>query len=223
MGYAGKVRLQDEARNLRSQGKSIKNIQQQLGVSKSSISLWVRDVILTQEQINTLYLNKKTGGFRGCLIAADHKRSKRLVETQAALEQGKKEVGKLLGRERFLVGIALYFAEGNKKGKNVAFTNSDDRAIKFMVLWFREFCKVEEAKFRVSLYIHNDLNEGKAKLYWSSLLNIPLTHFTKSYVVENNPNRLRHTRNENGVCRVTIHSISLLRKILGWISGIFEI
>ena len=59
MGYAGKLKLRLEAKSLRKKGLSIKVIQQRLGVSRSSVSRWVRDVQLTKTQLEKLYLNEK--------------------------------------------------------------------------------------------------------------------------------------------------------------------
>ena len=47
MGYRGKVRERDEARRLRAQSKTLQQIADELKVSKSSVSLWVRDVPFT--------------------------------------------------------------------------------------------------------------------------------------------------------------------------------
>ncbi len=47
MGYRGKVVEQERARELRAEGKTLLEIATELGVSKSSVSLWVRDVVFT--------------------------------------------------------------------------------------------------------------------------------------------------------------------------------
>ena len=44
MGYGGKVVEQQRARELRAQAWTRQDIATELGVSKSSVSLWVRDV-----------------------------------------------------------------------------------------------------------------------------------------------------------------------------------
>ncbi len=44
MGYGGKVEEQQRARELRAQSWTLLDIANELGVSKSSVSLWVRDV-----------------------------------------------------------------------------------------------------------------------------------------------------------------------------------
>jgi len=47
VGYRGKVKEQERARALRAQNRTLADIAELLGVSKSSVSLWVRDVPFT--------------------------------------------------------------------------------------------------------------------------------------------------------------------------------
>ena len=44
MGYRGKVELKEKARLMRAEGRTLHDIATTLGVAKSSVSLWVRDV-----------------------------------------------------------------------------------------------------------------------------------------------------------------------------------
>ncbi len=222
MGYSGKLDLKMKARSLRKKGLSIKDIQKKLKISRSSASIWVRDVKLTKKQFNKLYLNRKTGALKGCIIAAKNKIKAREKSVKMLGEEGKKEVGRLSKRDEFIIGVALYFAEGEKRDGGVSFSNSDPRAIKFMVNWFRVFCKTPEEKFRCSLYIHDNLNEEEAKRFWSKLTGIPLHQFRKSYIVKNNPNRFRKVKHKYGVLRVCMGGVVLHRKMMGWISGIFK-
>jgi len=222
MGYGGKLKLKMKARELRKKGLSIKEIQKRLGVSRSSASLWVRDIKLSKEQLEKLYLNKRTGALKGSIVAAMNKVKEREELTQRLVKEGIKEVGELSKRDKFVIGIAMYFAEGDKTGRHVAFSNSNPYSIKFMMDWLREFCKVPEARFRGSLYLHDNLNEKKAKQFWSKLTKIPLSQFTKTYIVKNNPHRLRKTKHAYGVFRIRVSDVNLHRKIMGWISGIFK-
>lgn len=222
MGYGGKLELKLKAQKLRACGLSIKKIEEKLKVSRSSVSLWVRDVKLTKKQIKRLYVNKKTGNLKGSYIAAKNKIKKKKELIRVMTENGEKEVGNISNRDDFIAGIAMYFAEGTKNSNNVSFSNSDPRAIKFIIEWFRKICKVPGEKIRCNLYIHNNLNEVKAKEYWSSLIGIPLEQFRKSYIVKNNINRLRKVKHIYGVFRITVSDADLNRKIMGWISGLFE-
>jgi transcriptional regulator with XRE-family HTH domain len=222
MSYAGKLNLKLEAQRLRKNGLSIKEIEKRLNVSRSSISLWVRDVKLTEEQLNKLYSNKKTGQLKGCIIAAKNKIKAREELTKRLLREGLNEIGPLSERDKFITGVAMYFAEGSKGDKNVSFSNSDPLSIKFMFDWLRLFCKVPENKFRMNLYLHDNLNEKKAKKFWSELITIPLDQFGKSYIVKNNPSRFRKTKHIYGIARITVSNTNLHRRIMGWIAGLFQ-
>ena len=222
MRHVGKLELKLEARELRKKGLSMRGIQRRLGVSRSSVSLWVRDIELDQKQLEKLHLSRKTGAFRGSIIAAANKAREGRKLTLELFREGKKEVGRLLRRDRFVIGIAMYFAEGDKADRHVGFSNSDARSIKFMMGWLREFCKVPETKFRGNLYIHDNLDQKKARQFWSRLTGIPLSQFTKTYIVRNNPHRLRKSKHPYGIFRVRVSDVNLHRKIMGWIDGILE-
>jgi hypothetical protein len=218
----GKLDLKNKARELRKSGRSIKEIKRNLNVSLSSVSLWVRDIKLSKKQLNNLYLNRRTGNLKGSIIAAQNKIRKRELITQKLKKEGFEEIGKLKDRERFLVGVSIYAGEGGKTDRDISFVNSDPKLIKFMISWFIDFCSVSPEKLRGSLYIHDDLNEIKAKEFWSKLTKIPLNQFTKSYIAKNNKKRLRKKKHENGIFRIQVSNANLHRKIMGWVDGIFK-
>lgn len=220
MSYPGKLELKLKAQTLRKRGLSIKEIQRQLKVSRSSVSLWVREIKLTQKQIKKLYFNKKKGKLKGSYIAAMNKIKTREELIKKLIREGRKEIGRLSKRDRFIAGIAMYYGEGGKTDGDVSFANSDPRLIRFMIGWFREFCDISNKKFRGNLYIHDNLNEGRAKKFWSDLTKIPCSQFTKTYVVKNNPYRLRKVKHVFGVFRIKVSNVNLHRKIMGWMKGL---
>ncbi|GMX58531.1 MAG: hypothetical protein MCSN_1850 [Candidatus Microsyncoccus archaeolyticus] len=218
----GKLDLKLKAKELRKKGFSIKEIRKELNVSLSSVSVWVRDVRLNKKQLDKLYLNKKTGNLKGSIVAAQNKIKKREEITKIFNETGRKEVGRINKRERFIAGVAIYAGEGGKTDRDISFVNSDPRMVKFMVDWFKDFCNISNDKLRGSLYIHDDLNENKAKSFWSKLSGIPLSQFTKSYIAKNNKNRLRKKKHNYGIFRIKISNAFLHRKIMGWVDGLLN-
>lgn len=88
--------------------------------------------------------------------------------------------------------------------------------------WFREFCNVPEGKFRGQIWIHENLNEVRAKKYWSTLTSIPQNQFHKSYISKNitDSKKVRKNINKHGVFAIKISDSWLQRKIMGWLSGI---
>jgi hypothetical protein len=218
----GKLDLKLKARGLRKRGLSIKEIKKKLNVSLSSVSIWVRDIKLSNRQLKKLYLNKKTGNLKGSIIAAQNKIKERERITKKFNDEGKKDVGKMTKRDRFIAGVAIYAGEGGKTDRDISFVNSDPKMIKFMMGWFKEFCNTPIDKIKGSLYIHDNLNERKAKIFWSKLTGIPLFHFTKSYIVRNNKNRLRKKKHNCGIFRIKISNAFLHRKIMGRVDGLLN-
>src|SRR3989338_7370937 len=185
MGYVGKIREKDMARKLRQKGHSYREILSKVRVSKSTLSLWCRDIGLSHKQLKRLLCKKREGGLIGSAIGAKRQQARRIARTEQLIKQGVTEIGRLNTRDRFVAGIMLYAAEGTKTDGEISFANGDPAMIKFMVRWLRNFCKVADRDLRGKLYIHDNLNERSAREYWSSLTGISLAQFHKSYIVEN--------------------------------------
>jgi len=224
MGYFGKIEEKALALKLRRRGLSYSEIQKLVKVSKDTLSRWCRDIILSPEQIERLRKRKLKGSERGRIIGAKKLQEKRLREIELLNLSGRKDIGDLSKRDRFLIGVSLYAAEGVKSDHNVEFSNSDPRMISFMMKWFREFCDISEDRFRGAIWIHDNLDKHKAVKYWSKLTKIPVNQFHKTYVVRNKENsrKVRKKRNEFGVFSVRVSSAKTQRKIMGWVSGILS-
>ena len=222
MGYYGRLELKLKARKMRSDGISYIEIMRTLRIPKSTVSDWCSDVQLTKSQLQKLYRGKTAGALKGSIIAAKNKQNRRIEETKKLFSLGMKEVGTLSKRDKLLAGIAFYASEGTKSDKGCSFANSDPTIIKFMVNWFREFGYVPQKKFYGAIWLHEGLNEVKAKRFWSKLTRIPLDHFYKTYVVLNKPDskKIRKNIHKNGVFTLYVSDVVLYRKIRGWIGGV---
>lgn len=222
MGYAGKLEEKRLALKLRRQGLSYSEILKKIPVSKDTLSRWCRDVILTPSQIERLRGKRLKGAERGRIIGAKKQQRDRIKRTKKLLEKGEKEVGLLSKRDRFIAGIALYLGDGLKGDKEVGFSNSNSRVIEFMMDWFREFCQIPENKFRGQIWIHENLDELRARKYWSKATGIPINQFHKSYIAKNKKKsrKIRKKIHEQGVFAVRVSNAEIQRKILGWMSGI---
>jgi len=224
VGYAGKLKEKEIAIKLRKKGKSYNEIRNVISISKSTLSHWCRDIILSPAQLERLLKRKLRGSEKGRIIGAKIQQQRRLKQIDFFRKQGAKDIGKLSNRDKFLIGIALYAGEGSKGDKSAEFANSDPVFIKFMMNWFIKFCNVPMHKFRGAIWIHENLNAMKARKFWSKLTEIPESQFNKTYIAENkvNSRKIRKKRHEYGVFSIRISDVKTQRKILGWISGILN-
>jgi len=208
-----KLTEKNEAIKLRKGGKSYGYILKNIAVSKSTLSLWLRDIELTESQKSILLKGREMSRY----AAAKKKQRQRIEKTIKIIEKAKKEFRQSNNNPLFLSGLMLYWAEGDKSDlhEQVKFTNSDPNMINLIMRWFREICKVPEKKFRVTLHIHNLHCRPKIENYWSNITGIPLSQFYKTQV---KPTTLRYRRNPlyNGTCAVSISSKDFFRKIKGW-------
>jgi hypothetical protein len=134
VGYGGKVTEQQRARELRAQSWTLQDIAAELGVAKSSVSLWVRDIDFVARPRN-----------RGHRAHAPHPfHVAKLAEIERCCQDGLARVGSLSEREFLVLGAALYAGEGSKTRDQVCFANSDPNLIAIFVAWLRRFFDVDE-------------------------------------------------------------------------------
>lgn len=203
---------------LRKLGKSYSEIHQKIKVSKGTLSLWLRGIELSPEQVAELKGRQKTG-YRG----GEGNRKKRIEKTKQIINYAQKEVKYFFKNPLFLSGLMLYWAEGDKSDmmERVKFSNSDPWMIKFIMGWFRKICKVPENKFRIALHIHALHCRKDIENYWSKLTNIPRNQFYKTQI---KPTSLKHRKNPlyDGTCSITICNKDLFRRIKGWKLGFLK-
>jgi hypothetical protein len=204
------------ALNLRRGGLSYKEILEKIKVSKSTLSVWLREVELTTEQKNHL-LSKMD---RVRYEVAKRKVANRKKKTKDIIAKAKEEVSLLNKDPLFSVGLALYWAEGAKNPvESVKFANSDEKMIILMMKWFRKICKVPEKKFRIHVHMHTLHFRKDILKHWSRITKISSSQFYKPYI---KPTSLGQRRNilYNGTCSIIIHDKNLFRRIVGWKLGL---
>jgi hypothetical protein len=181
-----------QALEMRRKGKSIGLIAKHLGVSKSSASLWCRDIILTKEQIDSLTRSQVEAGNYGRLKGAEMNKRKRLRNVEMQQLIATRTVGRLTSRDMLMLGVALYWGEGSKsEGSAVAITNSDPETILFARNWF-ERLGVSRNMFRPYVFISDThkSREGDILVYWSRLLDIPKDQFAKFIFFHRKPKKV---------------------------------
>jgi transcriptional regulator with XRE-family HTH domain len=204
MGYGGKVIQREQARLLRAQSWTLAAIAAELGVAKSSVSLWVRDVDFVPRPRN-----------RGHRMQRPHPLAvAKAAEIERLRLEGLERIGQLSEREFLVAGVALYAAEGSKRGNGVRFANTDPRMILFFITWLRVFFDVDEQRLRMRLYLHEGLDLDAANVFWSELTGIQVSQFGKPYRAVPDAT-IRHSKHVMGCPSVCYSSAPTLRTILG--------
>lgn len=216
-----KSREKIKARELRTQGKSIKEIASILRVAKGSVSVWCRDIELTPKQIQRLHEKMVKGNYKGSLRGARVQHERRLQQIKQLHIEGFKTINSLSKRDLLLIGAALYWGEGMKKEGRARIANSDPIIIQFMINWFQFVWGISKDQLTLSILI-NRIHKKRARQveqYWSNLLNIPLIQFTKTTLIKaKNKKVYKNFRDHYGTIIVSVRKGSDLRhKINGLI------
>ncbi|MGW2118939.1 hypothetical protein [Streptomyces zhihengii] len=213
--------LRARARELRLAGLTYDRIQLELGCSKSSISLWVRDLPKPEPR----YTEEEQRALMNAGLA--QLRAAREEDRRAAKAEAAHSVGELSERELLLVGAALYWAEGGKdkpwqRREHLKFINSDPDVIRLHLRWL-ELLGVSRDRLRLTLNIHENADAAEAQAYWARLTGTDASHFNKTVVKRHNP--LTRRRNTGPAYRgaLTVYvrgSAGLYRRMEGTWYGI---
>ncbi len=221
-----KSELRIRARELRKEGRSIRDIAQRLDVSRSSASRWCSDIKLSDKQIAALLRSKQEGIRRGQLVAAELKKNKRLQKIAQYQENGIQRFRSLADSQFFAAGLALYLGEGSKKERKVAFVNSDPDVILFMLAWLRKFFHVPVEHIAPRIHIHEMHRKRLRDIlrYWAELLGISESQFRATIFTRTKQLKL-YENYENYYGTLTIRvlkSAELFYKIDGLIYGLLK-
>jgi hypothetical protein len=210
MGYRGKVKEQEAARALRAEGKTLAQIAARLGVAKSSVSLWVRDVEFTPSP-------RRHGPHRRPHPA----HAAKLRQIEELNRQGAARIGTLGGSALFVAGVALYAGEGSKTDGEVRFSNSDPNMVRLFCVWFRRFFDIDESRLRGRIYLHEGLDLDASEDFWSRLTNIPRKQFHKAYRAIPDPS-IRRNKHEHGCFSVGYGCARTHREVMGLVRALLS-
>lgn len=208
---------------MRREGVSIRKIAKKVGVSKSTVSLWCEDIVLTKEQQDKLIEDDKKGGSVGRVKAWKSIREERLRRLSRNIRRGAKLVGKMSARDIFIAGVALYWAEGNKKNRRLVFSNSDPMMIKLMIKWLVDCLSIPRGDIYCKVGINQTHRDRIAKVeqYWSEVTGIPLIEFRKVSLKKVNSSKVYENTDEHfGTLNLLVKkSTNLNYLVLGFIDG----
>jgi hypothetical protein len=203
--------LRLQARELRSNGMSVRQIAKTLNISLSSASTWVRDIELTPAQVEKLKENQHRYGAqnKGAATNREKGRIRRLGYQHAGREKAK-EMSPL-----HLAGCMLYWAEGGKDRNSLYFANSDANMHQLFMRFLREEMHIENSQMNIYIHCHTDDPEQMNVLeeYWLQLLGLPRTCHRKTFTKKGS--EIQHSVLKYGVCGVGVYKSEIVQHIFG--------
>lgn len=219
------------AAKLRLSGKSYTEIMRALGVPKSTLSGWFSDVVLSDNLRRAIAERTSEKSLAGLLR---HNKNQTFLAQKRALQnrrEGMGAVGAISQRDLFVIGVALYWAEGYKRLKirnrqeithhPISLTNSDPHLVKMFLKFVRECLHVPEEKIKASIRIFEHHNEKTLLKFWQRETNIPPQNFKKTYygISRSSQGKRPFNRLPNGVIQIVVADTPLFHKIMGHIEG----
>lgn len=200
----------------------MREIEEALGVARSSVSRWVRDIQLTEPQLAALAARSGAGRLRAAQLKADAARAIRLAYQADGRQRARS------GSARYMAGCMLYWAEGSKSRGCVELSNSDTELLRFFATFLRAEFAVENASMRVHCQLFTDHISVQRDIeqHWLDALSLPHPCLRKTTV--NNYSKHSQKKRTNklpfGTCKLIVHSTRIAQTIYGSIQeyGGFE-
>lgn len=215
--------LRETALAMRLEGRSYREIRGAVGVSKSTLSLWLRDVPLTEEQQRALTVRGPEA------TSARHAENRAIAARRRAQvrAQARDQITQLSESELFVAGVVAYWAEGSKNkpwrhGQSVQFMNSDPTMIRLFLCWLR-LLGISADRLIFRLQIHESADTEEAIRFWSRVVEAPESQFSKPNIKTHNPVTIRKNvgPDYHGCLLVYVRkSATLNLQIEGWFEGL---
>lgn len=210
---------------LRKQGLSYGEISKKLNIPKSTLSTWLCDIHLSNNARSKIQAKGRRRSIAALQRSIKQRSANNYNQSIQIKRRAKGTINKFSKNDLFISGVALYWAEGYKRGGNaergiwraVDIANSDPALIAFMMRFFRQCCDVEEKKFRIHLMIYQGQNILRVRKYWSDITRLPLKNISTISVLPTKP-QTSH-RLPFGTAHIRIYDIRLFYTVMGWLEG----
>jgi len=218
--------LHTQARQLRSQGHTYREIAGKLGVSKASVSLWVRD----QPRTGRLsYAEFRKRNAEGVAAYWDIQRQLRTARRQAVRDKAAAQIGTLTDREVLIAGAVAYWCEGSKSKSyrpegRVVIINSDPGLI-LLFLRFLAVGDVTPDRLICQVHIHESADVDAAHRFWLDLTGVPADQFRRPLLKRHNPKTVRKNIGDSyrGCLRIEVRrGADVYQHIAGWAAAVMD-
>lgn len=204
-----KIMERDRARGLRREGISLGDIAKKLCVAKSSVSLWVRDIELTEDQLRNL--RERLNIYKMGQVHSKKAKIRRDNSINRGIKKAEKD-------EWFRLICALYWAEGGKTAGAFMISNSDMDMVAVIIRWLFFAGYKDRIKFSVQYHEENGVSKNKLRAVWFEKIDIDESEIVLYKVKPRKGGKVKKVgRCPFGVGRIVIGSVDLFNEIMGGI------
>jgi hypothetical protein len=191
----------------------VKEIEHHLGVARSSVSLWVRDVALSDAARERLFRRTRLGP----QVAAVRKAAR-----AREVRRWYQDDGRALAHIQdpvYAAGCMLYWAEGSKSRNAAQICNADPEVIVYFAQFLRRYFDVAPNRMRLALNLFADHEQTQRQIedFWLGRLSLPRTSLTKTRInsYSKYSQKKRCGKLPYGTARLTVSSTQIVQTIYG--------
>jgi transcriptional regulator with XRE-family HTH domain len=210
-----KDQLREKARELREAGWTYPQIAKELGVSKSSCSLWLRDMVHPLPGLDGQ--ERRTAAIRASCAKTQELREAERVAFKAEVAEA---LGAVTDRDVLVALAVSYWCEGGKtkpwaRRELIQWMNSDLMLVKLFFEGLRVL-GIPDERIRLRLSIHETADEPSARAWWADQLGWSPDAFMRSTIKRHQPKTVRKNVGDDyhGCLTVTVLQSRLLYQLL---------
>lgn len=213
-----KKELKKIVRRLRSEGQTYSEIMRFVrgNISKSTISVWCRDIIFSPE-VKVMFNKKIADKLQNARLIALNTRQKKREEYIRRLKNSNLHLLKFFNNKNVakIALVTLYLCEGSKNRKGaLVFCNSDPLIIGMFLQLLRKCYSIDEKKFRFTLQCRADQKIKGLEKFWSQITDIPRMQFYKARIDARTIGKPSKKKNYKGVCRIDYFSAEVYNDLI---------
>ncbi|MEK9176689.1 MAG: hypothetical protein AAB923_00155 [Patescibacteria group bacterium] len=204
------------ALKLRRAGYSIRDVEKELYIPRSTLSGWFKAIVLTPQNQRKLQERRKNALLQArakAVLWHNQRKAERLEDAKNAAEKTLDQLDLKNPAVTELALAMLYLGEGTKAKLETGIGSSDPKILRFFVNVLLNIYDVPRDKIRCELHLRADQNSEDLKSFWSEQLGIPRSNFGKSSFdarTRESPTFAYY----KGVCAVRCSRVAIQRKLM---------
>lgn len=209
-----------KAIELRKQGKSYREIQNDLHISKGTLSKWFKGKTWSDEISRTNTEKVRSLAHDKMKRINMMRRVKFAFTYGLAEEEAVREFEVYKNEPLFNAGLMLYVGEGEKSSKPaLRIANTDFQVHKVFIQFLSRYFGIDRSRVRIFLHIYPDLDEKVCIEKWAEELGLNHSQFYKTQRIQGKDTKRKL---QFGVGTTIISSTAFKRKLFVWIKLAFE-